>query len=81
MLRAPFYFNRLVEASSVRSQFLLVPGVDEASSARGGAVMSFFPTQQEHLCWEGGFAGERPDLYRGVVKYMQLNQLAAERAG
>lgn len=65
-------------------RFLLLPGVDEASSGAGttvGAIMRFFPTQQQRLRWRAGFAGRKPDLYPRVVKYMQLNKLAVERAG
>lgn len=66
------------------SQFLLLPRVDEASSRAGmriGAIMRFFPAQQQPLHWGAGFAGRKPDLYPGVVKYMQLNKPAADRAG
>jgi len=68
----------------VHNQFLLLPGVDEASPRAGvrvGAVMRFLPAQQQHLRQRAGFVGRKPDLYPKVVKYMQLNKLAAERAG
>ena len=58
--------------------------MDEASSGADtgvGAIMNFFPAQPQRLHEGAGFAGRKPDLYPGVVKYMQLNKLAVERAG